>query len=108
VAQLREELTALAIENERLEGAALDWTRSNAAAEAEKNRAVEAQKQLQADLVQATSQARDVMAVLAEERLSHATELNGIHQQLTQQTARLHEMELQAVEFRAKFPQPTE
>jgi hypothetical protein len=28
-------------------------------------------------------------------------------QQLTQQTARLHEMELQAVEFRAKFPQPT-
>jgi hypothetical protein len=74
VIQLREELTALALENERLEGVALEYVRVKEAAEGERDRVAEDHKLLQADLLKEASQTKQVLEKLADERAAHATE----------------------------------
>jgi len=100
VKQLKEELTALAVENERLEGLTLEYARAKEAAEAERDRVVEDHNVLQADLVKGALQAKQVLEKLADERAAHATELAAVRQQLVEEVRKLHELELELVRLK--------
>jgi chromosome segregation ATPase len=99
VSQLREELTAVAVENERLEGLALESVKRREDAEAERDRSVEEHRLAQADLVKAASQAQQVLEKLADERATHATEMAALRQQLAEAVQKTHELELRLVRF---------
>lgn len=101
VHQLREELTAVAIENERLEGLALEYGRAKEAAQGERDRSLEDQKLLQADLVKGATQTKDALQKLADERAAHASEMSVIRQQLADEVRKVHEIELQLVQTKA-------
>lgn len=105
--QLREELTALAVENERLEGLALEYVRAKEAAEGERDRVAEDHKLLQADLVKGASQTKEVLEKLADERAAHATELAAACQQLAEEVGKVHELELELVQLKTLGMLPT-
>lgn len=88
IAQLREEVTALATENERLDGQAL-------AADFERERALAELKSLQSGIVKAADETNRALRTLADERAAHAKELANIRQELASKVRKLHELELE-------------
>ena len=99
-AQLREELKALATENERLDGLALEFANAKERAEAERGRVLEEQKALQPDLVKATEQTKQVLERLADERAAHAKELAASRHELASEVCKLHNVELELVRLK--------
>ena len=96
-AQLREELKALATENERLDGLAVEFAHTKERAEAERDHVLAEQKALQVDLVNATEQTKQVLERLADERAAHAKELAASRHELAGEVRKLHEVELELV-----------
>lgn len=99
VDQLPEELTAVAVENKRWEGLALESMRRREDAEAERDQSVEEHRIVQADWVKAASQAQQVLDKLADARAAHATEMAAIRQQLAEEVHSTQELELKLVCF---------
>ena len=111
-AELRENLKALATENERLEGTAiaaqerateLEITASRAAAEL--NRAkVDQERQLsqaQAALVQTSAQAADALQKLCEVQAARSANVAALQADLASAVSRAHELELKLVRAQA-------
>ncbi len=88
VVQLREELQALATENERLDGLAVEFQHATKAAEAERDRVLAEHRTLQGDLLKATAEAKVLLEKLADERGNHGKEMAAVRQ-------RVHELELE-------------
>ena len=101
VAQLREDLNALATENERLDGLAVDCAHVRATVEAERDSVLAEQKALQANLVKATEETKQVLEKLAEERSVHARALAASREELSAETHKLHAVELEVVQLKA-------
>jgi Skp family chaperone for outer membrane proteins len=100
IAQLREELKAVATENERLDGLGVEFAHAKETAEAERDRLVAEQRTLQAGLVKGAEQTKQVLEDLAEERAARARELAAIRQELAQEVQKVHKMELELVRFK--------
>jgi hypothetical protein len=95
IAQLREELTALATENERLDGMVLESAHAKETAEMARDRALQERGLLQEELVKGTAQTKQVLEKLADERAAHATELAAVRQQLAESVSKVHQLELE-------------
>lgn len=112
VAEMRENLQTVLVENERLEGATSSAVqRADRSAEAQA-KAEAACAELKAgyerrlgeastSLIQATDQARQALDQLATERAERATEVTGLRAEITKAVVRCHELELQLVRARA-------
>jgi hypothetical protein len=108
LAEVRESVTALAAENERLEGAAvaaqnlaseLDHAKSRAEAELSQFKSqVEAElKQARTAQAEATTQAAGALQSLAEARAVHAAQLGAVQDDLAAAVRKAHEHELNLV-----------
>ena len=86
IVQLREELKALAIENERLDGLAIS-------AESERERTSVELKASQIGIVRAVEENNRSLSMLADERAAHAKELSAIRHELAAEVRKVHELE---------------
>jgi chromosome segregation ATPase len=111
-AELRENLKALAAENERLEGTAvaaqerateLELTASRAAAELNRIRAEQERQlsQAQAALVQASAQAAEALQELSELQATRSADVAALQTDLASAVRRAHELELKLVRAQA-------
>jgi len=107
VAQLREEMTALATENERLDGLAVEFDHTREKAEAERDHVLGEQKTLQTELVKATEQTKQVLERLADERAAHAKELAASRQELADEVLKLHALQLEMARLNQNAGTPT-
>ena len=107
IAQLREELKAVATENERLDGLAVEYAHAKETAEAERDRLVVEQSTLQAGLVKEAEQTNQVLGELAEERAARAKELATMRQELAHEVQKVHQMELELVRIKPINDTPT-
>ena len=110
-AELRQNLTALAIENERLDGAAtaaqdraVELDRAKSRAEAAlfevRTRLEDQLNRSQAALVQATDQARQTLEKLATQQAAQADEVALLQRNLAEAVRKAHEFELELVRSR--------
>ena len=111
-AELRENLKALAAENERLDGAAvvaqnraaeLEQAVSRAEAELSRVRTEQGREvqQSQAALVQVSGQAAEALQRLAAVQAAHAGDLASLQTDLASAVAKAHELELKLVRAQA-------
>jgi len=101
ITQLRDELMALALENERLDGLALEYGRAKEASELERDRIAGEYRLLQADLVKGAAQTKDALQRLADETAAHAAESTALRQELSREIRKLHEAELELMRVKA-------
>ena len=90
IVQLREELKALAIENERLEGKAIS-------AESEREHTLAELKGLQIGTVKAIEETNRSLSLLADERAAHGKEMDNIRQELVAEVRKVHELQMELV-----------
>jgi hypothetical protein len=107
IAQLREELKAVATENERLDGLAVEFSHAKETAETERDSLLAEQRTLQAGLVKGAEQTNQVLEELAEERAARARELAAMRQELAKEVQKVHQMELELVRIKPIDDTPT-
>ena len=101
VAELRDNVRALAVENERQEGDASLW--QNRAAELEKSQVrAEADRQAaQSALCEASGQAARALQQLADAQADHASQTRKLQADLDEALRKAHDLELELVRARA-------
>jgi uncharacterized phage infection (PIP) family protein YhgE len=107
IGELRENLQALAAENERLDGLAAAAKDAQAAAEDELHRVrTKLETELssaQAALIQAGAQAAAALEKLAETQASHSAEVAALQRDLINANRAAHERELELVKFQERL-----
>jgi chromosome segregation ATPase len=112
IADLRENLKTLAVENERLDGVAtaaqdrieiIEKAKSQAEAElvSVRSRFEEQLHQAQAAQIQSSEQARQVLEQLAQEKTAHSMEVSRLQHDLATAVQKAHEFEIELARARA-------